>query len=285
MHKINQKRKKVPRYYYKLKENEKELLQEAIDSKIKQKEDDKNLSMLFSSQEDRKEQITKKVMEELKILEQIKFDGYLYLLYSIKHHNESMNFPIHFFGSIQNSLLAYILDITDDFTLRNFHNFKAFTPFEEVPMIHIVSGTNVDIFENIESMCKNRALKVTTDYKSIIEFDEPLKFNILTYDNSEKNYLDKKRALELGLETIDANLNHSSTLSQFTQDGKVLLGLFCLNIGTVAFRDIYEERQKGYFKDFEDFKKRMISKRISPELIENVKQYGCFKINEKYCKL
>ena len=59
-----------------------------------------------------KEKYKKCVKNELAILERIKFDGYMYLLFELSNYAKERNIFCEFFGSIQYSLSAYLLGIT-----------------------------------------------------------------------------------------------------------------------------------------------------------------------------
>jgi len=91
------------------------------------------------SDENSKEEDYKKLMKkEIEILQRIKFDGYLLMLSGMVDFIRQQNIFIACYGTVQNSLIAYLLDISDNFKQSNFINFLV---FEKNPIINIVASS------------------------------------------------------------------------------------------------------------------------------------------------
>jgi len=79
----------------------------------------------------------KLIQEEIIELYQINFDGYMLLLADVVLVSREISGFVSCFGSIQNSLTAYVLDIVDYFDIEQY-DFKRFTPFVKKPVVNIL---------------------------------------------------------------------------------------------------------------------------------------------------
>lgn len=77
------------------------------------------------------------IKKEITSLENIKFDGYMLLLADVVLVSREISGFVSSFGSIQNSLTAYVLDIVDVFDYEGY-KFRDFTPFVKKPVVNIV---------------------------------------------------------------------------------------------------------------------------------------------------
>jgi len=83
------------------------------------------------------ESYVKLIQEEIIELYKINFDGYMLLLADVVLVSREISGFVSCFGSIQNSLTAYVLDIVDYFDIEQY-KFKKFTPFVKKPHVNIV---------------------------------------------------------------------------------------------------------------------------------------------------
>ncbi|QOY53752.1 hypothetical protein HUE87_07530 [Candidatus Sulfurimonas marisnigri] len=79
----------------------------------------------------------KVIKKEISTLEKIKFDGYMLLLADVVLVSREISGFVSCFGSIQNSLTAFVLDIVDVYEFDK-NNFKNFTPFAKKPVVNIL---------------------------------------------------------------------------------------------------------------------------------------------------
>ncbi len=77
------------------------------------------------------------VKSEVTSLENINFDGYMLLLADVVVVSREISGFVSSFGSIQNSLTAYVLGIVDYFDLEGY-KFRNFTPFVKKPVVNIL---------------------------------------------------------------------------------------------------------------------------------------------------
>ena len=77
------------------------------------------------------------IKKEILSFENIKFDGYMLLLADVVLVSKEISGFVSCFGSIQNSLTAYVLGIVDFYEFDE-ENFKNFTPFVKKPVVNIL---------------------------------------------------------------------------------------------------------------------------------------------------
>ena len=83
------------------------------------------------------ETYVKIIQEEIIELYKINFDGYMMLLADVAIVSREISGFVACFGSIQNSLTAFVLDIVEYFDIEQY-DFKKFTPFVEKPLVNIL---------------------------------------------------------------------------------------------------------------------------------------------------
>jgi len=83
------------------------------------------------------ETYVKLIQEEIIELYKINFDGYMMLLADVVLVSREISGFVSCFGSIQNSLTAYVLDIVEYFDIQQY-DFEKFTPFVKKPVVNIV---------------------------------------------------------------------------------------------------------------------------------------------------
>lgn len=77
------------------------------------------------------------IKKEIKALEDINFDGYMLLLADVVLVSREISGFVSSFGSIQNSLTAFVLGIVDYFDFEEY-DFENFTPFVKKPVVNIL---------------------------------------------------------------------------------------------------------------------------------------------------
>ena len=85
-----------------------------------------DVSSMYQKKLDKKRKLQKYINilnEEVDILKTIKFDGYLIMLSDIINYAKQLNISITCYGSVQNSLISYLLDIVDVYTLKSRKDF------------------------------------------------------------------------------------------------------------------------------------------------------------------
>ena len=211
--------------------------------------------------------------DEIDILKTIKFDGYILMLSDIVNYARASNIFVTCFGSIQNSLLSYLLGLVDDYTLKSRKDFINFTPFEQKPTISIVTSSSryYELISFTEAKYSKEIKKVKN---RSIKFNDNLKIKFIDLGIGKEVILKETDVQDLGLDVIQANINSSRKEATFTkaQDKtkknawlkkrkvQLSLGLESLNIGDMLIYQILEARDaKGYnpFKSIEDFKNRV----------------------------
>lgn len=211
--------------------------------------------------------------DEIDILETIKFDGYLLVLSDIINYARQSNIFVSCYGSIQNSLVSYLLGIVDNYTLKSKKDFINFTPFEYKPTINIVA-TSSRYYELI-SFAEAKYFKQIKKVKSrSIKFNDNLKIRFIDLGVDKKVVLQEDDVKTLGLEIVKANVNRSIKEATFTkvQDKtkknawlkkrttELSLGLESLNIGDMLIYGILmarDEEKYNPFKSINDFKNRV----------------------------
>jgi len=139
------------------------------------------------------------IQKEISVFEEMKFDGYILLLHNMLNTSREMNIFINCFGSVQYSLVAYVLEITEYYNFRGFREFLNFTAFEKEPTVNIVSSSarTGEIISYLDVKYSNLIKKFI--YNKSISFHDnlTLKFIDLGVDNEvqhsqkeEQNILD-----------------------------------------------------------------------------------------------
>jgi DNA polymerase III alpha subunit len=202
------------------------------------------------------------IRREISILEEIQFDGYVLLLDNIVRTANELNIYISYFGSIQNSLTAYVLGITEHYQFKGWKEFINFIPFEKNPTVNIVASSNriSEIISYINA--KYNDLIKETIYSSSIEFNDNLILKFIDLGVDTKIKLLKEDVENLGLEIVEADLNISNEQAGISKQNKLYLGLEDLRIGDIFVNRIIEERAIGYedmslFKNFDDLVERV----------------------------
>ncbi|MEA2018823.1 MAG: hypothetical protein U9N59_10285 [Campylobacterota bacterium] len=93
-----------------------------------------DISSMYQEKLDKKRKLQKYeniLNDEIDILKTIKFDGYILMLSEMVNYARESNIFISCYGSIQNSLISYLLDIVDNYTLKSKKEFINFIPFEK----------------------------------------------------------------------------------------------------------------------------------------------------------
>jgi hypothetical protein len=137
---------------------------------------------------------------EIAIFEKINFDGYVLMLHNMVNTSRKMDIFINCFGSIQYSLVAYILEITEHYNFRGFREFLNFTAFEKEPTINVVASSPRigEIISYMDAKYNNLINKL--DYNKSIVFNDNLtiKFIDLNVDNEVRlSKRDEKKIQEL----------------------------------------------------------------------------------------
>jgi hypothetical protein len=78
------------------------------------------------------------LIKEISVIKEISFDGYMILLQDLIIVSREISGFVQSYGSIQNSLTAYVLGITDNYEFDYLRNFINFTPFTKKVKINIV---------------------------------------------------------------------------------------------------------------------------------------------------
>jgi len=223
-----------------------------------------NISSLYEEKVDEKFKLEKYegyIRNEIKILETMKFDGYLLLIYDLLETGLNMAMQISLFGSIQNSLTAYVLGVLDSYSIKSKKDFINFTPFEINPTINIVA-TSSRYHELIDFVNNEYASLVSNTSSNSIKFNDNLEIKFHDLDVGQELRLEKDDVLNLGLNIIEPNINVSAAQTVITNNNELALGLNALKIGDVAVNCIIEGRDYFYdtrtaFKSIEDLKARV----------------------------
>ena len=78
------------------------------------------------------------LIKEITVIKEIAFDGYMILLQDLIVVSREISGFVQSYGSVQNSLTAYVLGITDNYEFDYLRNFINFTPFTKKAKINIV---------------------------------------------------------------------------------------------------------------------------------------------------
>jgi len=235
-----------------------------------------DVSSMYQKKLDKKRKLQKYkniLNEEIDILKTIKFDGYLIMLSDIVNYAKQSNISIACYGSIQNSLISYLLDIVDSYTLKGRKDFINFIPFEKKPNLYIVADFSryYEIVSFIEYKYPKQIMKIKN---KTIKFNDNLKINFIDLNISKQTVLKKDDITNLGLKIIKPNINTSQKQATFVKvQNKTLknawlkkriiclsLGLESLNIGDMLINRILMARDEDNYKPFssiDDLTKRV----------------------------
>jgi len=198
--------------------------------------------------------------------------GFTWYLHIVNYASES-NIFISCYGSIQNSLISYLLDIVDNYTLENSKDFINFIPFEKKPTLNIVA--DFSRYYEIISFIKYKYPKQIKKVKSkTIKFNDNLQIKFIDLNIGKQTVLKKDDVKNLGLIIIKPNINTSQKKATFVKiQNKELknswlkkriiclsLGLESLNVGDVLINKILMAREEDNHKRFisiDDLKKRV----------------------------
>jgi len=211
--------------------------------------------------------------DEINILETIKFDGYILILSDIINYARQSNIFISCFGSIQNSLISYLLGIIDNYTLKSRKDFINFTPFEQKPTINIVASSS-RYYELISFTQAKYSKQIKKVKKRSIKFNDNLKIKFIDLGIDKEVILKEDDVQDLGLKIIQTNINTAQRQAVFTKTKdktkknawlkkrkvQLSLGLESLNIGDMLIDRILMARdgdKYSLFKSIDDFKNRV----------------------------
>jgi DNA polymerase III alpha subunit len=222
------------------------------------------------NQEHKKEKYQGYILRELSTMELIKFDGYMLMLKEIIDYARQKNIFIESFGSVQNSLVAYLIGLTFHYEFKKVGDFINFLPFTKKPTLNLVVQSNrkFEVIDFIQYKFKE-LIKGSTD--DTIQFKEPLEIKFIDLDIGSTNNLSKDEAINLGFEVLEPNINISVKNSQLSKQNKILLGFDSLGFGEVAISKILSARKDGIFKDLDDFKNRVNMQLFTKEEIARLK--------------
>lgn len=267
------------KYNYNLTDNKilKSLAYKGLNEKLDTLRDLNNMYQDNIDGEYKKEKYQGYILRELSTLELIKFDGYLIILKEIIDHAKQSDIFIETFGTIQNSLVAYLIGITSHYEFKKIGEFINFTPFTKNPTVNIVIQNNrkYEVIDFIQYKFKE-FIKSSTD--DTIQFQEHLELKFIDLDIGVSNNITRDEALHLGFEVMEVNINISIKNSQLSKQNKILLGFDSLGIGDVLINKILMARDgDGYkpFKSIDDFKRRVpiindIDKKIQKIVFDNL---------------
>lgn len=222
------------------------------------------------------------IRREISVLEDIKFDGYMLLLYNMVKTAREMSIFISCFGSVQNSLIAYVLNITEHYDFRRWGDFINFTPFEQTPTINIVASSyrTGEIIAYIEAKYGKLIKKCT--YYETIEFNDNLTLKFIDLGVDTKVRLHKEDVENLGLDIVEPDLNTSNEQASISKENKLYLGLEALNIGDVIIHQIIDEKALGtkdmkFYKSFDDLIQRVpMLKNLEEDDLEKLSKNRAF---------
>jgi len=235
-----------------------------------------DVSSMYHKKLDNKRKFQKYEMilnTEIDILRTIKFDGYILMVLDIVNYARRASIFVTCYGSIGNSLISYLLDIVDSYTLKNKKDFINFTPFERKPTINIVA-TSSRYYELISFSEAKYSKQIKKIKNRSIKFNDNLKIKFIDLGIEKKVVLKENDVRNLGLEFVQSNINSSQQEASFTkiQDKtkknawlkkrkiQLSLGLESLGIGDMLVAKIVSARdgeKYNPFKSIDDFKKRV----------------------------
>ncbi|NCB10804.1 MAG: hypothetical protein EOM78_04135 [Erysipelotrichia bacterium] len=244
---------------------------ENLDKKLHTLRDLFSTGEIITDESFKKDKYEGYVRKELALLEQIKFDGYLHLLYELSTYAKQTNIFCEFYGSVQNSLTAYLLGIVSNYEFINSGEFINFTPFTQDPVVNVVcqNDRKYELIDFINHKCTN----LIKNKDENIEFLEPLQIKFFHLEIGVKTSLSKEEAISLGLKVHEANINFSDHHSSLTKQNEILLGFDSLGLGVVQINKIlYERKEDGNFKNFENFCMRIDQGMFSSEQMQSIQK-------------
>jgi DNA polymerase III alpha subunit len=222
------------------------------------------------------------IRREISVLEDIKFDGYMLVLNDMVNTAREMGIFVSCFGSVQNSLTAYVLNITEHYEFRKWGDFINFTPFEQVPTINIVASSH-RIGSIIGYMnAKYSDLIRNYTYSTSIEFNDNLILKFIDLGVDTKVRLYKEDVENLGLDIVEPDLNISNEQTGISKQNQLWLGLEALKIGDSLINRIIDERGIGredmsLFKSFDDLLERVpMLKNLGEDDLEKLSKNRAF---------
>jgi len=84
------------------------------------------------------------IKKELSVLREIGFDGYMILLQDVVTVSREISDFVQCFGSVTNSLTAYVLGIVDNYKFDGLQNFINFTPFTKNARVNILISSHAN---------------------------------------------------------------------------------------------------------------------------------------------
>jgi len=137
------------------------------------------------------------IKQEISVLQEIGFDGYMILLQDVVVVSREISDFVECLGSINNSLTAFVLGITKEYEFDNLKNFVNFTPFRKKPIVNIVVSSHANAgcvgyikhkFPNIIKNIKKRSIVFKDALKiKFIDLDIDTEVDI---DDLDKDILD-----------------------------------------------------------------------------------------------
>jgi DNA polymerase III alpha subunit len=223
------------------------------------------------------------IRREISVLEDIKFDGYMLLLHDMVKTATQMGIFISCFGSVQNSLTAYVLNITEHYEFRRFGDFINFTPFEQIPTINIVASSYRigEVMDYLNSKYSD-LIKECVQYE-MIKFSDNLTLKFIDLGVDTKVRLHKEDVENLGLDIVEPDLNISNEQTIISKQNQLLIGLEALKIGDVLIHRIIDERAIGtedmrLFKSFDELIKRVpMLKNLEQDILEKLSNNRAFQ--------
>jgi DNA polymerase III alpha subunit len=92
-------------------------------------------------------------------------------------------------------------------------------------------------------------------------------------DIGVKTSLSKEEATSLGLKVHEVNINFSTEHSRLTKQNEIVLGFDSLGLGAVQINKIlYERKENGIFKNFDDFCTRLNKEIFSNEQLQLIQK-------------
>lgn len=246
------------KYNYNLKDTEilKSLAFKELDEKVKiLPEFDDNCNEV-----QKKNKYKEYILREISILKFIKFDGYLFMLKEIIHYAKNMNISVEVYGTVQNSLVAYLLGISSKYDILNIDKFIDFTPFTQNPTVNIIieNARKSELMDFIEFEYKDF---IKSRSEEVIEFKELLKLKFIDLEIGKQNSLSEEDARLLGFKVLKPDINLSYQHAQFINENQILLGFDSLNIEDFLGHLILQLREKKIGKvEWDDIQNDILTK-------------------------
>ena len=238
---------------------------------------------LLPSKTSKKEYYQNILKSEIDLIQKAKFDGYILLVTDMIMFAKTSNISIDCFGTIQNSLMSYLLEISQIYKQTSFLDFIL---FEKKPTINIVASTYR--YHEIIGYLEHKYSKIIKNIDNdIIYFNDKLQIKFIDLNVDVQNKPKKIDILNLGLECLSTDINLSQSHTIITDKNQILLGLDSCGIGEVLANRIIREREEKYFSDFDDLVLRVpliknidevYLKMVEASFWQNTKEY--LKINE-----